>query len=186
MNRKTFYDLIRIHPFDGKINQSQVNGINTILDVWEQRKQTDARFLAYPLATTFWETDRHMQPIEEYGHGKGHAYGVPSPRTHLIYYGRGDVQLTWEDNYEKMGPIVGADLLHHPELALDPIIAAKIMFEGMNLGIFTRRKMSDYFTPTMTDWFHARRIINGLDQATRIAGYASAFYAAINAATEVA
>lgn len=184
MNRAAFYDLARQHPFDGRINVSQVKGTEAILDAWEASKLTDNRWLAYMLATAFWETDRTMLPIEEYGHGKGRSYGIPDPKTGKAYYGRGLVQLTWNYNYEKMGKLLGLDLLNNPELALNATIASRIMFIGMGNGIFTGRKLSDYFTPTLTDWFHARRIINGLDQATRIAGYASAFYAAINTASE--
>lgn len=182
MDRTKFYDLVRVHPFENRLNQSQVDGTNFILDAWDKGGYTDIRHLAYCLATTYWETDRHMQPIEEYGRGQGHSYGRPDPRTGKTYYGRGDVQLTWHDNYLKMGPIVGADLVNHPELALDPAIAAKIMFEGMEHGIFTGKKLDDFFTPTLSDWFHARQIINGLDKASTIAGFACAFHAAIRAA----
>jgi len=35
-----------------------------------------------------------MQPIEEYGKGKGMKYGSPDPETGQTYYGRGFVQTT--------------------------------------------------------------------------------------------
>jgi hypothetical protein len=35
-----------------------------------------------------------MQPIEEYGKGRGMPYGKPDPTTGQVYYGRGFVQLT--------------------------------------------------------------------------------------------
>ena len=51
-----------------------------------------------------------------------------------IYYGRGDVQLTWYENYELMGKLLNIPLLEQPELALSPEISARIMIEGMTKG----------------------------------------------------
>jgi predicted chitinase len=33
----------------------------------------------------------------------------------VAYYGRGLVQLTWRNNYKKMGDLLGLDLVHHPK-----------------------------------------------------------------------
>src|SRR5690606_16382609 len=102
MDRKIFYD--RIRPlFGGTITQGQVEGMEAILNEWEARELTDQRHLAYVLATAFHETAKTMQPVREYGRGKGRPYGDPDPLTGLIYYGRGHVQLTWKGNYRKMG-----------------------------------------------------------------------------------
>ena len=101
-----------------------------------------------------------------------------------VYYGRGYVQLTWLKNYAEMVPIVGVDLVDHPELALRPDIAAKIMFHGMEHGIFTGQKLSDYFTPYATDFLYARQIINKMDCAALIAGYARNFLASIGEVTQ--
>ena len=103
----------------------------------------DVRWLAYSLATTIHETASTMWPIEEYGKGKGQPYGVPDPDTGEAYYGRGFVQLTWKDNYQKMTPIVDPlfpgepiDLVKKPAQALDPHVAAAIMYQGMAAGSF--------------------------------------------------
>lgn len=42
------------------------------------------------------------------------------------YHGRGYVQLTGRDNYDRLGKEMGLDLVNHPELAADRDIAAKI------------------------------------------------------------
>ncbi len=43
-----------------------------------------------------------MQPIEEYGRGKGRKYGAPAGPYGKIYFGRGYVQLTWlEPGYQE-------------------------------------------------------------------------------------
>ena len=50
----------------------------------------------------------------------------------------------------------------------------------MEKGLFTGKKLADYFDKNEQDWINARRIVNGLDRAEKIAGYAKAFYAAIS------
>ncbi|RYZ38611.1 MAG: hypothetical protein EOP49_30890, partial [Sphingobacteriales bacterium] len=140
----------------------------------------DDRHLAYMFATAFHETDTTMQPIEEYGKGKGRPYGKPDPATGQTYYGRGFVQLTWKENYIRFGHLLNIDLVKHTEYALEPAISTDIMFLGMSKGLFTGKKLSDYFNPQKQDWVNARRIINGTDRAQLIAGYALKFYEAIS------
>ena len=183
MNRALFFDNVRKMPFPGTISQSQVAGCLAILDEAEKRK-TEFRYLAYMLATAYHETAHTMQPIAEYGRGKGRAYAeVINGR---VYYGRGYVQLTWIKNYETMGKLLKIDLVGNPELALNPGVAAQIMFEGMVRGSFTGKRLTDFFNDTKTDWVNARKIINGLDRAEMIASYARQFHGALIAANATA
>lgn len=171
INRKTFFDKVRKHPFGGTIEQSQVDGLNAILDVWEEAiALNDLRHLAYPLATTFHETAATMQPIEEYGKGEGMAYGEVDPTTGQTYYGRGYVQLTWDYNYGKadqqLGLVDDDSLYWHAENALDPAIAAMVLFEGMAAGWFRQdangpHTLDRYFSDAVDDPYKAREIING-------------------------
>lgn len=191
LNRKYFFDTIRAALFKTGIKQKQVDGMNAIINRWEATGLTDLRWLAYMLATTYHETAKTMQPIEEYGKGKGYRYGkkikrsgIPYTLPDKLYYGRGYVQLTWYENYETMGRLLGIDLLGSPELALHPSIAADIMFEGMtkgnsNFGDFTGKSLEHYFNDKKEDWVNARRIINGTDKADLIAGYGKKFMAAL-------
>jgi hypothetical protein len=173
--------------FKGRITNSQVQGTKAILAAWPVN--TDMRFIAYALATAYHETAATMQPIEEYGKGKGRAYGVAVGPWHNVYDGRGDVQLTWEANYVKATQRLHAlgllaadvDLDKTPALAMDPITAGLIMSVGMTEGWFTGKKLADYFTDTLCDWQNARRIINGTDKMALIAGYAEQAYAAVKA-----
>jgi predicted chitinase len=116
-----------------------------------------------------------MQPIEEYGRGRGRAYGAPDVATGQTYYGRGYVQLIWKTNYAKTAALTGVDLVNHPELALEPKIAALIMFEGMKGGLFTGIGLGRYFSVTADDPVNARRVINGSDRAEEIATIHAAF-----------
>jgi hypothetical protein len=56
------------------------------------------------------------------------------------------------------------------------------MSYGMRNGAFTGRKLSQFIGPTECDYKNARKIINGLDQADRIAGYATALEQILTAA----
>lgn len=202
MNRATFFTQVRSKLFKGKLTQYQVDGMEAILDEWEKSGYTDLRWLAYMLATTYHETAKTMQPIKEYGRGKGRPYGTwyknskgviysftnyTKKKTYLfdnsphLYYGRGFVQLTWWDNYYLMGKLLNIDLLNNPDLALDMHVATKILFEGMtkgksNRGDFTGVSLETYFNSTKEDWRNARKIINGLDKADLIASYGKTFY----------
>lgn len=192
INRAKFYESIRgPKKLFTTLTTSQVQGIEAIFDEWELQGLTDLRWLAYMLATAYHETAKTMQAIEEYGKGKGKPYGRKlkmSGRAYTvpnkIYFGRGLVQLTWYENYDLMGKLLGIDLLNNPELALDFNISIKIMFEGMlkgvsNRGDFTGVSLETYFNDTKEDWVNARKIINGTDKANMIAEYAKTFYTAL-------
>jgi putative chitinase len=201
INRDTFFHAIRDSLFGGHFTQDQVDGLNTLLDVWEASGYTDRRWFAYMLATAFHETAQTMQPIHERG---GNAYftkmydirgnrpdlarrmGNISPGDGAKYCGRGYVQLTWRVNYHRMGLLLGVDLENNPDLAMQPDVAAKVMFEGMtkgasHVGDFTGVSLEKYFNATTEDWVNARRIINGVDCAQAIAAYAKKFNAALAA-----
>ncbi len=181
IDRDRFFPRVRTAPFEGRISRSQLAGMEAILREWGARKPGgDLRWLAYMLATTFHETDRTMQPIEEYGRGRGRAYGVPDPITGQAYFGRGYVQLTWKANYQKMSGLVGVDLVHEPARALEPAIAAAILFEGMEGGLFTGVGLPRYFGAATDDPRNARRIINGMDRADEIAAIHRAFLEALS------
>ena len=182
INRKKFFDGIRQQPFPGKLSQKQVDGVNRLLDEYERREWNSLYWLAYVFATTMWETARTMQPIKEMG---SQAY-LQSKR-YYPWIGRGYVQLTWKYNYAKFHPEVlelfQVDILADPDNAMIPEVAAYILFEGMQKGSFTSKKLADYFNARTTDWLNARRIINGTDQAAQIAAIGKQFYADLVAAS---
>jgi hypothetical protein len=187
MNAEKFFASIRSTMFN-PLKQSQVDGINAVLEAWEQNApNSDPRWIAYSLATTYHETAATMQPIAEYGKGKGRSYGVPTGPWHQTYYGRGNVQLTWLRNYRLANDKLHAsgalkpeeDLVEKPDLVMRPDIAGAIMVRGMIEGWFTGRKLSDFFRGSRSDWVDARTIINGRDRAKLIAGYGLHFYHAL-------
>ena len=183
MSRTAFFDAVRAAPFDGRLSQDQVDGTEAILHGWQFLfPNGDPRWLAYALATAFHETDHTMQPVREYGLGKGRPYGVADPVTGHCFYGRGLIQLTWKVNYRKASALVDVDLVNEPDAALEPDTAVAILLLGMARGLFTGRKLGDYFNATINDPMRARRIVNGMDRAAIIAGYYRAFDAALRTA----
>lgn len=157
-------------------------------------------YVAYMFATAWHETATTMAPIEEYGKGRNRTYGTwylnskgvaysfkngkkkevyTYSETPALFYGRGYVQLTWYDNYEKATKKLGRDFIKDPSLALNKDLATKIMILGMIEAWFTPYKLSDYLTDTKTDFEHARKIINGMDKAATVAHYAEAFKVAL-------
>jgi len=191
MNRDKFFAHIRREPFSGKMTQAQVNGVNSLLDAWNET--LDVRWLAYVLATVFHETAARMQPVRE-GLAKTDAqarrilskypYAAPDPATGQAYYGRGHVQLTWAKNYLALGEAlgIGDELYRNPDRALEPLMSARILFTGMLNGLYTGKSLADYFNARKDDPIGARRIVNGTDRAALIAGYHHAFLSAITAA----
>lgn len=180
IDRKAFYVGLRSSFKSLKtLSQSQVDSINCILDYYEAN-YTDKRWLAYVLATVYHETAGTMLPIEEYGKGKGRKYGTktkmngkPYTSPNKLYYGRGYAQLTWYENYDKMGRLIGVDLLNHPEKMLEPETSANVLWIGMVDGLFTGVGLPRYFSPLVEDVLNARRTVNGTDKASLIASYYS-------------
>jgi putative chitinase len=132
----------------------------------------------------------------------GKELGNDTPEEGADYAGRGFPQVTGESNYEmaesalrKEYPDVVAKFESRtgkkfdltvgdqpgdsadPDNMMDPEIAYCVMSYAMRTGAFTGVGLSKYFNSEKTDWLNARKIINGLDCAAKIAGYAVKFEA---------
>lgn len=193
-DRKSFFAEYRT-CFPGTITQSQVIGLEALLGFIEADEDVeDVRWMAYMLATTKHETADTFHPIQE--RGPRSYFDKYEPGTRLgkrlgnvnrgdgyRLRGRGFVQITGLSNYIKMSDLLGVDLYVDPEIALHPDIAYRIMSVGMRRGTFTGKKLADYIPKGgIADYRNARRIINGLDRATLIAGYAASFEAVLSRA----
>jgi hypothetical protein len=200
INRDFFFDHIREYLFNGSLRQSQLDGMNAILDKWEaESSKDDDRWLAYMLGTTHHETGQTMQPVREtfaatdddaikrlekaWAAGKLPWVKTPYWRRDAdgkSWLGRGFVQLTHKANYETLGDAIEVDLITDPDRAMDLDTALKVLFVGMRDGLFTTAKLSDFFNVSKENWVQARKIINGLESADLVASYAKTYYAAIS------
>jgi putative chitinase len=179
----------------GPLDQGQVDTIKGLL---AKAAHWPLSWVAYALATAWHEARfRHDREI---GLGKGKVYGRAGARSNKtigptyggqIPYGRGLTQVTWCDNYEwadaelaKARLIAPGELLANFDLALRPDISVFLLVRGMETGAFTGRKLAHYLPErlgTPAQYRECRRIINGLDKADLVAGYAERFEAALSA-----
>jgi hypothetical protein len=149
----------------------------------------DVRWAAYMLATVMAETGSAFQPIDEdRSLWSQKKYGQPVKVTDgarsysHVYHGRGYVQLTFRENYVKLGERLGLGraLELDPDKVKQPAVAYEIMTVGMREGLFrgdgTPHALSRFIDGEKCDYVGARDIINGgRDKADEIAGYARKF-----------
>lgn len=205
MNEAIFYADIRKTLFNGRLKPSQFQGLALINQEMNERSvhgpQRD-----YILATAYHETGRTMQPIEE--NLRYSATGLlktfpkyftplqaqicaykPEKIANIAYAnrmgngpvesgdgwrfrGRGYVMLTGRDNYEDW------EITDRPEEARVTSTAARILVQGMIEGRFTGLPLRQFVNTTKCDYMEARRVVNHMDRAADIAGYAVQFGAA--------
>lgn len=130
--------------------------------------------LAYILATAYHESAHTMKPIKETvmayhkdkfpsdatvksrlenAYKKGQLGSVKTPYWRDGWFGRGYVQLTHKNNYDKLGVTQSQ--------ALERDHAIRVLIDGMMQGLFTGKKLSDYVTLKKSDFFNARAVVNG-------------------------
>lgn len=189
-SRTLFFDAVR--KTFGKLRQTQVDGINLILDA---TADLSVPLRAYILATAWWETGPktqvgHMTPITERGPRKyfdkyepgtpiGKRLGNTLKGDGFLLRGRGYVQITGRSNYVRIGRLLGVDLIGHPDMALEPGVALAILVQGMLGGWFTGKRLGTYINTSLVDRVNARRVVNGVDHANDIADYAEGFEQAL-------
>lgn len=188
MNRAKFYDEIR-----GKFNltEQNVDGFEHVLDYAEQHG-TPLAYLANILGQSFWETGGTMQPVTE-AYWKSEAWRKRNLR-YWPWHGRGLIQTTWERNYKAVSKLVSkvvgykVDFTKNPDLLLEWPYALPALFEAMEAGLYTGKKLSDYIdnidesdAEDYREFKNARRIVNGTDKDDKLAGYSITFEHALRA-----
>ncbi len=182
MDKTAFFAAVRSDPFGGRLTQLQVEGCEAILDACERWGVTDPRHIANILAQCHHETGGQMEPVKETvqayhkdrhpsdaevirrldaAWAKGQLTWVKTPYWRDGAFGRGLIQLTHWDGYRKLSGPIGIDLVAHPERALELRTSADIAVVGMRDGLFTGKKLADYFNASRDDPAAARAIVNG-------------------------
>ena len=206
MNKAKFFDGIR-PAFRGRFNQSQVDGMEAILDACEREDVNDLHWGAHILAHVRRETGGIMAPIKETvqarhknknpsdaevirrldrAFARGQLTWVSKPYWRKGMFGRDQIQITHEDNYRKMGRVLGVNFVANPDAVMEPENSARIAVIGMSRGMFTGKKLSDYSFPKdlrNPPRSHPRRIVNGQDGSdAQVSRYHRQFYDALIAA----
>ena len=158
----------KVHDFSTK--QGTIDAIR-----WECQTQGIGlkTQMAYVIATTEWETAKTFKPVRE-AFWLSESWRKKNLR-YYPFYGRGFVQLTWKNNYQKYSDLLGVDMVKNPDLAMDSNVALFVLVHGFKTGTFTTRKITDYININKTDFLNARRCINGMDQASKIAALAAKY-----------
>ena len=174
VDRPAFYQGLRrfnkAHPLaqdPKKLRQRSFDAMQDILNHWDTSPElSDPRWLAYIVATVFWETGGHLYPVREglcddadcaIAHLEKlwrrrmvrQRYWDPAPSTGQSYYGRGQVQLTHLVNYWRVGGELARtgnqfaefddELVAKPDLALRDFVSTTALVEGMVQGWFNDR-----------------------------------------------
>lgn len=105
-----------------------------------------------------YNTSPGGKPFDLYDAGTpiGAKLGNTVPGDGARFKGRGFVQLTGRDNYTRIGPQVGVDLVNNPPLANDPAIAGLILAQFLkNVESKVRNALAQ------ADLALARKLVNG-------------------------
>ena len=208
VNEKLFFEKVRKLLHRRGLTSIEFQTYKQIINYWNDHpNMEDRRWLAYVMATAYHET--RLRPVREgfktsdkaarkhvrWMYNKriiSQPYHLADRETGQVYYGRGYVQLTWAQNYKKMGKAIGMgdQLYRNPDLVLNPDIASKVLFVGMLQGHFRyskrrrprgKQKLRLFFNKSSSNWYGARNIINGdlRKNGNRIAGYGKKYNQAI-------
>jgi predicted chitinase len=189
IDREKFYTSYPFRP----LAQSQVDNLNFLLDRLDESISITRLSDSYVLATIKLETADTFAPVKEAYWIKPESKRIDvlkklyRGKTSIIhpcgnlYTGRGYVQLTHIENYIKMNDYVkekypDVNIVEEPDKACDKNIAWIILEKGMSEGLFTGKKLADYINDSGYDFYHARRIINGMDRAGLVQAYAEKYY----------
>ena len=143
----------------GKLSQATVTGLELLGRNMEDDKElVNVQWAAYMLATVKHECANKWAPITEFGNKEyfnkyepgtklGKQLGNQIAGDGYRYRGRGYVQITGRANNARLtarlhlGP--AEDMVADPDQALRPVVAYRIMSEGMRNGLFTGKKLAD-------------------------------------------
>ncbi|MEG3175847.1 hypothetical protein U1872_06365 [Sphingomonas sp. RB3P16] len=187
------------------LDQGEIDGCNEILSAAGAR-DWPLSWIAYALATAYHESAHTMEPVVEanwlspaaaakyffrmYDIGgsrpaKARELGNIKPGDGALFCGRGYPQTTGRTNYTRADKVLGlgGSLVANPNRMLEPAIAAGSMIDAMTVGWYTGVSCRTFLpvvgSAGLIQFTKARAIVNGVDDAALIAGYAVDFQKAL-------
>jgi len=163
------------------------NSLRKVLEFASKDKNINSiNHLAYLLATAKVESDYSLERWEsDYVCGKAgvrykdrpcdsairyycstqggkqdYCTGKPKDKRGLPYFGRGLIQITWKENYEKYGKKIGVDLVNNPEAIFKPENSYNVAVAYMNEKRGSSKK-STFDWVDEGDLTRARKSVNG-------------------------
>ena len=175
MNHKLFFDRLRFSGLN--LTEQNVFGMEKHL-AYAEKNEVSILKLPYILATSWWETGQTMTPVLEANWVNNAEAWRKRNLRYYPYYGRGLIQVTWLDNYIKVAEMLGLSktfFVADPAALLKWEYALPALFEGMEQGIYTGKKLDTYIdgedesdAEDLKEFIAARRIVNGTDKAAAI------------------
>lgn len=162
----------KMQPVTENLNYSSPARIR---EVWPSRFSSTAAAIPYT---------RNPQRLANKVYANRMGNGSEASGDGWRYRGRALPQITGRENYDKFSDLLGIDLVNDPDAANDADVSVMILIVGMQKGIFTGRKLSDFVSGDRADYVGARAIINPDVKAngSKIAEYARAFENALRIA----
>lgn len=189
MDRKAFYNAVRVPLFGGALSQLQVDNLEAVFGAaFALAPGMTRRQLAYVLATGWWESGGKFVPREENlnyttaariravwpSRFKSDAAAKPYVRkpqelAEKVYGNRKDLGNDqpgdgWLYRGRGLAQLTGKGRYRvfgvDPATAMRPEESAKILVRGLFEGLFTGRRISKFVDGARTDWVNARRCVN--------------------------
>jgi hypothetical protein len=138
--------------------------------------------VAYVLATVNGETS-----WVNFNEGAEGAYDYTSAGQSA--HGRGYLQTTWSEGYDRVQAEFGVDVVSNPDLlATDYDLMAKVLARGFKQGWYGTRRTIDEAIPCdgQVDYEQARWMINDADAAAEFASAATTYYEALSSGGDLA
>jgi len=190
VNKEKFFEEVKSSLFGGKLTQTQVDGLEAIIDEWNAQGGGHRSQLAYVLATPYHEVGRSYKPVREnlnyttaakirqvwpsrFKTDSSAQPFVKQPKKLAIevYGGRlGNKTKPSEDGWIYRGGgwpqttgrtnYAKFGLEENPNDILQPKVSAHALVKGMKDGLYTGKKLSDFINEKQVDYVSARALIN--------------------------